>query len=321
MPFLENVTRGRSVPRERLLAVAEHYHHVGGVSPINAQNRALGAALRADLAAHGPDLPVYWGNRNWHPFLVDTLGRMRDDGMRRALCFVTSAYGSYSACRQYLDDIDRARAAVGADAPAVEKLRHYFDHPGFVGPHADALAAALATLPADRRSSTRVVFTAHSIPTAMDDGSGPDGRLYSAQLRATAGLVAVAGAPDLEWDLAWQSRSGPPTVPWLEPDVDDHLRQLAGRGITDVAVSPIGFVSDHLEVVWDLDVAAARTAADHGLGVARAATPGVDPRFVALARELVAERVEPAGTARRLSALCPSRPTCGPGCCRHPARD
>jgi ferrochelatase len=320
MPFLENVTRGRGIPRERLAAVAEHYHHFGGVSPINAQNRALLAALRAELAEHHVDLPVYWGNRNWDPYLTDTLRQMRDDGVRRALGFATSAFSSYSGCRQYHEDIARARAEVGDGAPEVDKLRHYFDHPGFVEPHADAVRAALASLPGPRRARARLVFTAHSIPVTMDAASGPEGGLYSAQLRESARLVAEAAAPDLEWDLVWQSRSGPPQVPWLEPDVNDHLEELASRGVTDVVVSPVGFVSDHLEVVWDLDNEAKDTAARLGLGFARAATPGTDPRFVTMIRELAAERLEPGCPRRALGALPPSHDLCPVGCCPAPVR-
>jgi ferrochelatase len=320
LPFLENVTRGRGVPRERLAEVAEHYHHFGGVSPINEQNRALLAAIRADLAAHGVDLPVYWGNRNWHPFLADTLRQMRDDGVQRALGFATSAYSSYSGCRQYHEDIERARAEVGEDAPEVDKLRHYFNHPGFLEPHADAVRAALASLPGPRRAGTRLVFTAHSIPVSMDSTSGPDGGLYSTQLREAARVVAAAVAPDLDWDLVWQSRSGPPQVPWLEPDVNDHLEALAAEGVTDVVVSPIGFVSDHLEVIWDLDNEARDVAARLGLGFARAATPGTDPRFVTMVRELAAERLQPGCPRRALGAMPAAHDHCPVGCCAAPRR-
>ncbi|MEV4756283.1 ferrochelatase [Micromonospora sp. NPDC049559] len=321
LPFLANVTRGRGVPPERLAEVAEHYQHFGGVSPINQQCRDLLAAIRADFAAHGVDLPVYWGNRNWHPMLADTVAQMRDDGIRHALAFVTSAYGGYSSCRQYLEDIAAARAAVGPDAPVIEKLRQFWDHPGFVEPHADAVRAALATLSPARRETTRLVFTAHSIPTSMAATAGPEGGRYEAQLRETARLVAAAAAPDLRYDLVWQSRSGPPHVPWLEPDVNDHLRTLPGEGITSVVVSPIGFVSDHLEVVWDLDNEAAETAKQLGLDFVRAGTPGTDPRFVAMVRELVAERRDPPGTAprRRLGTL-PVWDACSTGCCAPPAR-
>jgi ferrochelatase len=324
LPFLTNVTRGRGVPAERLAEVAEHYLHFGGVSPINAQCRELLAAIGADFDAHGVDLPLYWGNRNWHPMLADTLAQMRDDGVRRAVAFVTSAYGSYSSCRQYQEDIAAARAAAGPDAPAVDKLRHFHDHPGFVEPHADAVRDALSTLDPSRRDSTRLVFTAHSIPVSMARAAGPTGGRYEAQLLETAGLVARAAAPDLSWDLVWQSRSGPPHVPWLEPDVNDHLEVLAKAGATDVVVSPIGFVSDHLEVVWDLDTEAAATAQRLGLGYARAGTPGTDPRFVTMVRELVAERTEPAnpsgtGPQRRLGTL-PVWDACPSDCCAVKAR-
>jgi ferrochelatase len=316
MPFLENVTRGRGVPRERLLDVAGHYQHFGGVSPINAQNRELLAAIEADFAAHGVGLPVYWGNRNWAPYVADTVRQMRTDGVRRALAFATSAFASYSGCRQSLDDIALASAEVGEGAPEIVKLRHYFDHPGFTGPHADAVRSALAGLYGAR---PHVVFTAHSIPVTMNDASGPGGDLYRQQLLAVARLVSAAAAPDVPWSLAWQSRSGPPQVPWLEPDVNDHLEALAGDGATGVVVSPIGFVSDHLEVVWDLDNEASHTAAKLGLEFARAATPGTDPRFVAMVRELVGEQVAAApevhlsplgrNLACGTDGCCPVRPT------------
>jgi ferrochelatase len=327
LPFLANVTRGRGVPPERLAEVAEHYRHFGGVSPINQQCRDLLAAIRADFGRNGLDLPAYWGNRNWHPMLADTLATMRDDGVRHAVAFVTSAYGGYSSCRQYLEDIAGARLAVGAGAPVVDKLRHFHDHPGFVEPHADAVRAALATLDPGRRSTTRLVFTAHSIPVSMAASAGPDGGRYEAQLRETAALVAAAAAPDLLWDLVWQSRSGPAYVPWLEPDVSDHLTALASGGVTGVVVSPIGFVSDHLEVVWDLDNEAAATAKQLGLDYARAATPGTDPRFVTMIRELVVERLglverpDPAGPVeRRHLGTLPSWDTCPDHCCPAPAR-
>ena len=319
MPFLANVTRGRDVPPERLAEVAEHYQQFGGVSPINQQCRDLLAAIRADFAANGLDLPVYWGNRNWHPMLADTVAQMRNDGVRRALAFVTSAYAGYSSCRQYLEDIAAARAAVGPDAPVIEKLRQYWDHPGFVEPHVDAVRAARERLGATPPDTTRLVFTAHSIPVSMAATAGPEGGRYEAQLRETARLVAEAAAPDLPYDLVWQSRSGPPHVPWLEPDINDHLAALAAEGVRSVVVSPIGFVSDHLEVVWDLDTEAAGTAKRLGLDYVRAATPGTDPRFVAMVRELVLERLDPASPRRRLGVL-PAWDTCPAGCCPAPAR-
>jgi ferrochelatase len=319
LPFLQNVTRGRRVPPERLAEVAEHYQHFGGVSPINAQNRALLAALRAEFADHGPDIPLYWGNRNWHPMLADTLATMRDDGVRQALAFVTSPYGSYSSCRQYLDDLAAARAAVGPRAPAVAKLRHYHDHPGFVEPHVDGVLEALASLEPTPRDRVRLVFTAHSVPERMARTSGPDGGRYQAQLTETAALVAGSAAPDLAWDLVWQSRSGPEHVPWLEPDVNPHLEALAAIGTAAVVVSPVGFTSDHLEVLWDLDTEAADTAKRVGLGFARAATPGVDPRFVSMVRQLVEERLDPTGTVlRQRLGRVPVWDSCASHCC--PAR-
>jgi len=318
MPFLRNVTRGRGIPSERLAEVAEHYHHFGGVSPINQQCRDLLDAVRGEFGAHGIDLPAYWGNRNWQPMLEDTVARMRDDGVTSALAFATSAFGGYSSCRQYWEDIDRARAAVGPGAPAITKLRQFHDHPGFVQPHADAVRAALAGLDPARRATTRLVFTAHSIPVSMAETAGPDGGRYTAQLDEAARLVHAAAAPDLAWDLVWQSRSGPPQVPWLEPDVNDHLAVLADKGVTDVVVSPVGFVSDHLEVLWDLDNEAAETARDLGLGYARAATPGTDPRFVAMVRELVQERLSGAG--RETLGTLPHWDVCPLDCCPAPRR-
>jgi ferrochelatase len=315
MPFLENVTRGRGVPPERLAGVAEHYHHFGGVSPINGQNRALIAAVEADLRGHGIDLPIYWGNRNWHPYVEDTVRTMAADGVGRALVFVTSAYSSYSSCRQYQDDLAAACVAVGETAPAFDKLRHFFDHPGFIEPQVDAVALALARVDPARHATTRLVFTAHSIPVAMAETAGPDGNLYVAQLRVASELIATLAAPDLLWDLAFQSRSGPPSVPWLEPDVRDHLRALAADGVTDVIVVPVGFVSDHLEVQWDLDIEAAAVASELGLGFSRTPAAGIDPRFVAMVRELVQEHLDPASPKRALSPLGPSHDVCPRGCC------
>ena len=318
MPFLRNVTRGRGVPEERLAEVAEHYLHFGGVSPINQQCRDLLAAVTADFAATGIELPTYWGNRNWAPMLADVVAQMRDDGVQQALGFATSAYGGYSSCKQYWEDIAQARAKVGPGAPVIAKLRQFHDHPGFVQPHADAVRAALATLDPARRAGTRLVFTAHSIPTTMAETAGPDGGRYTAQLQETAALVHAQAAADLPWDLVWQSRSGPPQVPWLEPDINDHLEVLAEKGVTDVVVSPIGFVSDHLEVLWDLDNEAKETAEGLGLGYARAGTPGTDPRFVSMITELVRERTGSAGRSR-LGTL-PIWDVCPADCCPPPRR-
>jgi protoporphyrin/coproporphyrin ferrochelatase len=323
LPFLQNVTRGRQVPPERLAEVAEHYQHFGGVSPINEQCRQLLAALRVEFANRGLRMPLYWGNRNWHPMLAKTLASMRDDGVRRAVAFVTSPYGSYSSCRQYLEDIAAARAAVGPRAPVVQKLRHYHDHPGLIEPLADGVRHALSTLPVIPREQTRLLFSAHSIPVSMASTAGPDGGRYEAQLAETAALVAAAAAPELGWDLVWQSRSGPEHVPWLEPDINDHMESLAAAGARAVVVSPIGFTSDHLEVAWDLDTEAADTAKRAGLAYARAATPGTDPRFVAMVRELVTERIAaeaavgsgPTEVSRRRLGRVPVWDTCASHCC------
>jgi ferrochelatase len=325
VPFLENVTRGRGIPRERLVEVGAHYAAFGGVSPINGHNRALLAAIRADLAGAGIDLPVYWGNRNWGPYLADALREMRDDGIGSALCLMTSAYSSYSGCRQYREDLADAVAAVEADglgpAPRLHKLRHYFDHPGFVEPMVDAVVAAVRVLGDQGVAGPRLVFTTHSIPLASDAASGPSGGAYSAQHRAVAEVIARRAADEVdveeEWDLVFQSRSGAPGVPWLEPDVGDHLAALAADGARGAVLVPIGFVSDHMEVVWDLDAVALEQAREAGLPAVRAATVGTDPRFVALARELALERVGLA-EPRALSRLGPSHDVCPGGCCPNP---
>uniref|UniRef100_UPI002456314F ferrochelatase n=1 Tax=Nocardia wallacei TaxID=480035 RepID=UPI002456314F len=255
LPFLENVTRGRGVPPERLAEVAEHYLHFGGVSPINALNRDIIAAVEAEFARAGIELPIYFGNRNWHPMVEDTVTRMRDDGIGSALVFPTSAWGGYSGCRQYDEDIARARAAAGERAPELVKLRQYFDHPLLVEAFADAIRAAVRDLPGDRRDRARLVFTAHSIPMSADVAAGPPadgGHLYSRQVVDAARLCAAATGFE-DFDVVWQSRSGPPQVPWLEPDIVDHLEALSAKGIDAVVVCPVGFVSDHLEVIWDLD--------------------------------------------------------------------
>jgi ferrochelatase len=317
IPFLENVTRGRGVPRERLDQVAAHYDRFGGVSPINQQNRDLLAAIEKDFAASGIDLPLYWGNRNWDPMLTDTVATMAADGRRHAIAFVTSAYSSYSGCRQYLEDIERARAQVaraGGSPPLIDKLRPYFNHPGFIEPVADAVRVAAGTLSRGVKDTYDPICTAHSIPEAMAAASGPDGGAYPAQLAEASRLVAErAGAPR-PWRLAYQSRSGPPSVPWLGPDVRDCLAELAASGSEGVVLAPVGFISDHLEVVYDLDVEAAQTAGRLGLPLARAATPGTDPRFVSMITELVAER-QGGAPPRALGDVGPALGTCGPGCC------
>lgn len=312
LPFLERVTAGRGVPRARLDEVAEHYAHFGGVSPINDQNRALVTALRAELDRRGPRLPVYWGNRNWHPLLTDTMRRMAADGVRHAAAFVTSAYGSYSGCRQYRGDLAAAQAAVGAAAPAVDKLRAFFNHPGFIAPMVDRLAAALDGLGAERRDAAAVLFSAHSIPTAMAATSR-----YAEQL-AEASRLVLAGAGRREAPrLVYQSRSGPPSQPWLEPDVADAVTVLAADGVRDVVVVPIGFVSDHIEVRYDLDVELAAHCDALGVGLTRVPTVGDDPAFVAMIRDLVVERMTPGADRPALGRLGPSHDVCPPHCCAY----
>ncbi|MFF3944491.1 ferrochelatase [Streptomyces sp. NPDC001902] len=337
VPFLENVTRGRGIPRERLKEVGQHYFLFGGVSPINAQNRELLEALRKDFAEHGLDLPVYWGNRNWSPYLTDTLRELAGDGHRRVLVLATSAYASYSGCRQYRENLADSLATLEAEGhpvPRVDKLRHYFNHPGFVRPMTDAVLTALATLPEDVRDGAHLAFTTHSIPTAAADTSGrPEahtedgaGGAYVAQHLDTARVIAdavrEATGTDRPWKLVYQSRSGAPHIPWLEPDICDHLEELHASGAPAAVMVPIGFVSDHMEVKYDLDTEATAKAAELGLPVARAATVGADPRFAAAVRELVLERAatERGLTPERcaLGALGPSHDVCPVGCC--PAR-
>jgi ferrochelatase len=310
IPFLENVLRGKPVPRERLLEVAEHYYHFGGVSPLNQQNRALIAALEAELAAHGPQLPIYWGNRNWHPLLPDTLAQMASDGVRRAVAYFTSAYSSYSGCRQYRENIDAARQQFGPTAPAIDKLRAFYNHPGFIQPWVEHVGAALDRIPADRRGGAALVFTAHSIPQGMADNCR-----YVIQLEETGRLITAAlgrqPAP-----LVYQSRSGAPGSPWLEPDIGDYLRQLAHTGTTkDVVVAPIGFLSDHMEVLFDLDTEALDLAGELGLNLIRASTVGHHPTFVRMIRDLIVERITQAENRPALGFLGPSQDVCPANCC------
>lgn len=316
MPFLENVTRGRGVPRERLEEVAKQYLATsGGVSPINEQNRALVESLERELADHGIDLPVYWGNRNWHPFLADTVAQMAGDGIERALAFVTSAYSSYSGCRQYREDLEAARLEVGDRAPVIDKIRQFWNHPGFIEPFREGLSDALGQLDAGQRERARLVFTAHSLPLSMAATSD-----YQTQLDDAVALVADEVAPVLERDLVWQSRSGPPQVPWLEPDICDHLRALADDGVDTVVVVPIGFVSDHQEIRFDLDTQAAEVAEERGMTFLRVPTPGTHPAFVAMVRELVTERLDPAAPRRALGPLGPRADRCAADCCPPPQR-
>jgi ferrochelatase len=312
MPFLENVLRGRNVPRERMLEVAEHYHHFGGRSPINDQNRALLEALRKVLSDAGPDIPVYWGNRNWRPLLADTLRQMTADGVRRAFAFVTSAYSSYSGCRQYLEDIARARAAVGPDAPEVLKLRVFYNHPAFIEIMADRVRAALGRVAPERRAAAALAFTAHSVPVSMAETSR-----YVQQVEEACRLVAER-AGVTQYRLVYQSRSGAPGQPWLSPDVLEYLRELAGGGsASDIVLAPIGFISDHMEVVYDLDTEARELCDRLGLNMVRAETVGADPRFAAMIRELVLERLGDA-PSRALGVFGPSHDVCPEDCCPGP---
>lgn len=311
MPFLENVVRGKSVPPERLEEVAERYYHFEGKSPLNDQNRALVAALEEELRSSGIDLPVYWGNRNWSPFILDALRQMRDDGKKRALGFFTSAYSSYSGCRQYLENIEEAREDLGEGAPVVDKLRAFYNHPGFVEANVDRLLAALETLPKERRESARVAFTGHSIPISMAETSD-----YAEQLEETARLVAE-GARHERWQLAYQSRSGAPHVPWLGPDILEHLDALSQINVKDVVAAPIGFLSDHIEVTWDLDHEARDYASELGITLTRAPSVGTHPAFVSMIRELIQERLGTVTARQALGKRGPYRDECPPGCCEY----
>jgi ferrochelatase len=342
IPFLENVLRGRNVPRERMLAVAEHYYHFDGKSPINQQTRELIAAIEKELGApeftrDHPKLPVYWGNRNWHPMLADTLRQMKADGVRRALAFVTSAYSSYSGCRQYREDIARARAEVGEGAPEVEKLRVFFNHPGFLEATEERIREAMASLPASQeeqksksppfgvhlrggllakpaRNGVQIVYVAHSVPLSMATTSDYVKQLEEVRRLSSAALGIKNDA------LVYQSRSGAPGQPWLEPDILAYLRDVKAKNLaTGVVIAPISFISDHMEVLYDLDIEARNLCESLGLAMARAKTVGVHPKFVGMIRELILERI--AGAERRaLGALGARGDVCAEDCCPAPVR-
>lgn len=339
LPFLRNVTAGRGIPDERLEEVAHHYRHFGGVSPINDQNRALAAALEAELAARGLDLPLYWGNRNWSPYLAEAVQQAYDDGHRRLLALVTSAYSSYSSCRQYREDLAAALATTGlAGEVVIDKVRQYFDHPGFVTPFVEGVRTALGRArealgaDGDVARDAHVLFVTHSIPTSTAVTSGPPGAglgeegAYGAQHRAVAEVVMAAvesgaelgaAGPAAPWSLVFQSRSGAPTTPWLEPDINDEIRALAAAGTRAVVIVPLGFVSDHMEVMWDLDEEAMETAREVGVWAERTPTPGVDPAFVSGLVDLVTERTADAPRPA-LTALGPWHDVCPAGCCANP---
>lgn len=346
IPFLENVLRGRNVPPERMQAVAHHYEQFGGVSPINEQNRMLIAALEKELAEHGPHLPIYWGNRNWHPMLADTVEQMAKDGRKKVLAFVTAAYGSYSSCRQYRENIASAQTAAqttidetaqkraqtaahatpqtaagnlevptgkGTEVPSIEKIRLYFNHPGFIEASVERLQAALEQIPDARRKKCKVAYSAHSIPTSMAENCH-----YEEQLKEAARLISErCGVSD--WDVVYQSRSGPATQPWLEPDIVDFVNSVAGGGYKDLAVLPLGFISDHMEVIYDLDTEAAKAASEAGINFVRASTVGCHPRFIKMIRELIDEKVN--GTEPKfLGELGLLEEQCSTTCCAPAAR-
>jgi ferrochelatase len=309
MPFLENVLRGKNVPRERMLAVAEHYYHFGGKSPINEQNRQLIAALETDFARNGVKLPIYWGNRNWHPMLADTLRQMKNDGIKNALAFFTSAFSSYSGCRQYRENIAAAQAEVGEGAPQISKLRAFYNHPGFIGAMADQIQSALQELPSHLREGAQVVYTAHSIPLGMAQGSK-----YVEQLEEACRLVSqqLGRTGDC---LVYQSRSGPPTQPWLEPDVLDYLPEAKQKNLPALVLAPIGFISDHMEVLYDLDTEARNLCEEIQLPMVRSGTVGTHPRFISMICELMTERMDPSFPRPALGNFGPNPDICPENCC------
>jgi ferrochelatase len=314
MPFLENVTRGRGIPPERLLEVAEHYHHFGGKSPINDQCRELIAALRPELDANGINLPIYWGNRNWHPYLADTMRQMRDDGRQHALALVTSAYSSYSGCRQYRENIAAAQMEVGDGAPKVDKIRVFYNHPGFIEAMTARVQAALKQFPESAAGAVHLVATAHSIPCSMADTSDYVKQL-SENLRLLGAATGLVGG-----ELVYQSRSGPPTQPWLEPDILDHIRHLHSQGVKNLLVAPIGFISDHLEVMFDLDTEAQELCAELGMTMVRVPTAGTHPAFLRMLRQLIAERISDSEPKLAIGQFPPNHDVCPVNCCPAPQR-
>jgi protoporphyrin/coproporphyrin ferrochelatase len=299
LPFLENVLRGKNVPRQRMLEVAEHYYHFDGRSPINQQNRELIAALESDFAAHDVRVPIYWGNRNWHPLLPETLQKMQADGVHRAALLATSAFGSYSGCRQYRENVAAALYTGGFNNLSIEKLPNFSDRPEFVAVMADRVRDAMTQLP----DAQQLIFTAHSIPMSMAESSP-----YVRQLQAACASVAEQ-VGITNWVLVYQSRSGPPTQPWLEPDICDHLRRQHAAGVKGVIVCPIGFVSDHMEVLYDLDTEARALCDELGMKMARAGTAGAHPKLVSMIRDIFLS-----------SATSPILAHCEPGCCPAPQR-
>jgi ferrochelatase len=309
MPYLENVLRGKNVPRERMLEVAEHYHHFDGVSPINQQNRDLIDAIKVELKEHDIDLPVYWGNRNWHPMIPDALREMKNDGVKKALAFFTNGYSCYSGCRQYRENIADAQAAIGEGAPEVHKTRMFFNHPSYIAASVDRVQTAFNEIPEERRSETKFIFTAHSIPNSMADFCK-----YSTQLTESCKLI-MEQVGEYNWELVYQSRSGPPQQPWLEPDVCDRIKELKENdGVTDIVMHPVGFVSDHMEVLYDLDTEAKDLCQELGINMVRSLSVGIHPKFVTMIRELIQERI--AGTEKlAIGSMPPNWDVCPQDCC------
>lgn len=316
IPFLENVLRGRNVPRERMLEVAEHYYHFGGVSPINQQNRELIAAVHQELAAENVDVPIYWGNRNWHPLLPDTLRQMQADGIKRAIAFVTSAYSSYSGCRQYRENLYAAQDSIGPDAPHIDKIRTFFNHPDFIAANVDRVRQAIDKFPHSQRDRFHIAFTAHSIPDSMAATCD-----YVKQLQEACRLTAEKlELPEQRWKLVYQSRSGRPQDPWLEPDILDHLADQHQQGVQSVVISPIGFLSDHMEILFDLDEEAADRCQELGLSMVRAGTVGTHPAFVRCVAKLIRERLTDDCPKEAIGQYGPNWDVCPEGCCPAPRR-
>ncbi len=332
IPFLRNVTRGRGIPEERLEEVAHHYRHFGGVSPINDQNRELKAALEAELASRGIDLPVLWGNRNWDPYIEDALREADERGFTKIIAIATSAYSSYSSCRQYREDFARVLAETGLEGTIqIDKVRQFFDHPGFVEPFIEGVTKAVEDIREkvpgiDPATEVRILFSTHSIPSSDAAKSGPaergfgEGGAYAAQHLAVAEVVSHEATGDtIGWDLVYQSRSGPPSMPWLEPDINDRIAELPALGIRAVIIVPLGFVSDHMEVLWDLDNEAMETSGENGLVAVRVPTPGTHAKYVKGLVDLVLERRDgvPVDQRPALTTLGPWYDVCRPGCCEN----
>ncbi len=310
VPFLQNVTRGRNIPEERLKEVGEHYYMFGGKSPINEQNLALIDALKEELAEHGPDLPVYYGNRNWHPMIEDTMRQMKEDGVKRAIAFFTSAYSSYSGCRQYRENIMRAQEAIGEGAPEFDKIRVFYNHPGFINPMVESVQTALTEWDEGERDKVHLVFTAHSVPMGMARNSA-----YEAQLKEACRIVAEDSLGREDWVLVYQSRSGPPQVPWLEPDIVDYMEKINEQGVKDIVIIPVGFISDHMEVMFDLDTEARQAADEMGMKMARAGTVHMTKPFVQMVRELIVERMTENPERAVLGKRPPNHDICPIDCC------